>query len=112
MRILLSTLVPTAIADGNLCRINRVGAGNTHDAAFLVRGKPNAKPQVQTKPVRPMRIYPRQGTKGAGFEVPTFKPFQANNTPLRAIGTFGQAKPAAIPFFCAVCDSDGKDCTC
>lgn len=112
MRQLLTTLVPAAIAEGNLYRFNRVGAGTTHDAAFAVRGKPSATPQVQTKPVRPMRIKPRQGVNGAGFEVQTFKPFQTSNQPLHPVGAFATLSPPHQPFFCALCDCHGADCTC
>lgn len=103
MRALLATLVPSAIADGRAYVVRR-------PAGKAARELPSDKHQVQTKPVRPMRMFPRQGVMGAGFKVPTFKPLQGvdpnhNPYPIRAV------QPHQ-PFFCAVCDCTGSDCTC
>ena len=101
MRQLLATLVPGAIADGRAYVVRR-------PAEKAVRELAN--PQVQTKPVRPMRYLPRQGVNGAGFKVPTFKPLQGvdpNHNPYPA--NFIQPHQ---PYFCPVCDCDGAHCTC
>lgn len=103
MRTLLATLVPAAIADGRAYVVRR-------PAGKSARELPSTECQVQTKPVRPMRYLPRQGVNGAGFKVPTFKPLQGVNPHHQPYPS--NIKPAAIPFFCAVCDSDGKHCTC
>ena len=67
MRSLLSTLVPAAIADGRAYVVRR-------PAGKAVSEAPN--PAVQVRPMRPRRIYQRQGVYGAGFEIETYKPFQ------------------------------------
>ena len=69
LRLLLATLVPAAIADGRAYVVRR-------PAGKAVRDLPNDAHQVQTRTPRPRRIYPRQGVHGAGFDIPTFKPFQ------------------------------------
>lgn len=114
MRALLATLVPEAEARGDVYRVKRVGSGTTHDAAFAVRSKPNATPQVQTKAPRPLRTFPRQGVKGAGFAVPTTKRFHPDNDPLRYIGTdnTNSTRFTHPIYFCARCDCHGPDCTC
>ena len=103
MRALLADLVPAAIADGRAYVVRRA-------AGKAVRELPNEEAQVQTKPVRPMRMFPRQGVKGAGFNVPTFKRHQGtaityNTNPRTPEVEF-------IPFFCPICDCTGADCTC
>lgn len=103
MRSLLADLVPAAIADGRAYVVRR-------PAGKAVRDLPNTDMQVQTKPVRPMRMFPRQGVMGAGFKVPTFKPRQGvnpNHTPYPT--NIVQAHPA---FYCHLCDCHGSDCTC
>lgn len=103
MRQLLSTVVPAAIADGRAYVVRR-------PAGKAARDLPSDKCQVQTKPVRPMRYLPRQGVNGAGFKVQTFKPLQGvdpNHQPFPT--NFTQPHQ---PFFCAVCDCTGSDCTC
>lgn len=69
MRALLADLVPAAIADGRAYVVRR-------PAGCRVSLLPNDTVVVQTKPMRPRRIYPRQGVHGAGFDIPTYKPFQ------------------------------------
>jgi len=69
LRALLADLVPAAIADGRAYVVRR-------SAGSYVRELPNATAPVQTKPMRPRRIYPRQGVYGAGFEIPTYRSFQ------------------------------------
>ena len=101
MRAFLAQSVPAAIADGRAYVVRR-------PAGKSVRELANA--QVQTKPVRPMRMFPRQGVMGAGFKVPTFKPLQGVDPTQNPYPT--NIKVGSIPFFCSVCDSDGKDCTC
>jgi hypothetical protein len=73
MRALLAHAVPAAIARGDYFVHPRTGGGN---APKVVRGTPNPNTVVETKAMRPRRIYPRQGVYGAGFEVETYKPFQ------------------------------------
>lgn len=69
MRALLASVVPAAIADGRAYVVRRpAGKG--------ARELPSVDHQVQTKAMRPRRIYPRQGVYGAGFTIPTFKPHQ------------------------------------
>lgn len=101
MRALLATLMPSAIADGRAYVVRRPAGKAVRDLA---------NPQVQTKPVRPMRMFPRQGVMGAGFKVPTFKPLQGvdpnhNPYPTRFV------QPHQ-PFFCAACDCTGSECVC
>jgi hypothetical protein len=101
MRAFLAQAVPAAIADGRAYVVRR-------PAGKSVRVSPNE--QVQTKPVRPMRMFPRQGVMGAGFKIPTFKPLQGvdpDHVPYP-----NNIKPDSTPFFCVRCDCDGKDCTC
>jgi hypothetical protein len=69
MRALLADLVPAAIADGRAYVVRR-------PAGCRVSPLPNDIAPVQTKPMRPRRIYPRQGVYGAGFDIPTFKTHQ------------------------------------
>jgi hypothetical protein len=69
MRALLADLVPTAIADGRAYVVRR-------PAGVRIKEVPNDIAPVQTKPMRPRRIYPRQGVYGAAFEVETYKTFQ------------------------------------
>ena len=69
MRALLADLVPTAIADGRAYVVR-------HAAGTRAKEIPNDIAPVQTKPMRPRRIYPRQGVYGAGFDIPTFKTYQ------------------------------------
>jgi hypothetical protein len=64
MRKLLADLVPAAQAEGRAFFVR--GGGR-------VREVPNDKAQVQVKPLRPRRIYQRQGVHGAGYEIETFK---------------------------------------
>lgn len=102
MRALLATVVPAAIADGRAYVVRR-------PAGKAVREVPNAVAQVQTKPVRPLRMFRRQGVMGAGFKVPTFKPLQGVDPTHKPYPT----KPNPHqPFFCTVCDSHGNECTC
>lgn len=103
LRQILATIVPAAIADGRAYVVRR-------PAGKAVRDLPTDKCQVQTKPARPMRYLPRQGVNGAGFKVPTFKPLHGvdpNHQPFPI--NFIQPNQ---PFFCAVCDCAGSDCTC
>jgi hypothetical protein len=60
MRSLLADLVPAAIADGRAYVVR-------HAAGTRVKEVPNDIAPVQTKPMRPRRIYPRQGVYGAAF---------------------------------------------
>jgi hypothetical protein len=69
MRALLADLVPAAIADGRAYVVRR-------PAGVRIKEVPNDIAPVQTKPMRPRRIYPRQGVYGAAFEVETYKTFQ------------------------------------
>jgi hypothetical protein len=69
MRSLLADLVPAAIADGRAYVVR-------HAAGTRIKEVPNDIAPVQTKPMRPRRIYPRQGVYGAAFEVETYKTFQ------------------------------------
>jgi hypothetical protein len=69
MRALLADLVPAAIADGRAYVVR-------HAAGTRVKEVPNDIAPVQTKPMRPRRIYPRQGVYGAAFEVETYKTYQ------------------------------------
>jgi hypothetical protein len=69
MRSLLADLVPAAIADGRAYVVRR-------PAGTRAKEVPNDIAPVQTKPMRPRRIYPRQGVYGAGFDIPTFKTYQ------------------------------------
>lgn len=64
MRALLSDLVPSAIADGKAFVVRSGGR---------VKAVPDDLAQVQVKPMRPRRMYQRVGTKGAGYEIETFK---------------------------------------
>jgi len=73
MRALLAQTVPAAIKRGDYFIHTRTGCGN---APTITQGTPAKSITVETKPVRPRRIYPRQGIYGAGFEVETYKPFQ------------------------------------
>lgn len=105
MRALLADLVPAAIADGRAYVVRR-SAGST------VRELPDTDVQVQTKPVRPMRTFPRQGVMGAGFAVPTFKPLQGAkpyDVPYEPRNVTAKSHPI---YFCARCDCHGPDCTC
>ena len=68
MRSLLSTLVPAAIADGRAYVVRRPAGASvreTTNPAFS-----------DFRPMRPRRLYQRQGVYGAGFEIETYKPFQ------------------------------------
>lgn len=103
MRALLATLVPSAIADGRAYVVRR-------PAGKAARELPSDKCQVQTKPVRPMRMFPRQGVMGAGFKVPTFKPRQGVNPNHQPYPT-NSTQPYQ-PYFCSVCDQHGANCTC
>ena len=69
MRALLADLVPAAIADGRAYVVRR-------PAGVRIKEVPNDIAPVQTKPMRPRRIYLRQGVYGAAFEVETYKTFQ------------------------------------
>jgi hypothetical protein len=69
MRSLLADLVPVAIADGRAYVVR-------HAAGTRIKEVPNDIAPVQTKPMRPRRIYPRQGVYGAAFEVETYKTYQ------------------------------------
>ena len=69
MRALLADLVPAAIADGRAYVVRR-------PAGVRIKEVPNDIAPVQTKPMRPRRIYQRQGVYGAAFEVETYKTFQ------------------------------------
>jgi hypothetical protein len=69
MRSLLADLVPAAIADGRAYVVRR-------PAGVRIKEVPNDIAPVQTKPMRPRRIYPRQGVYGAAFEVETYKTYQ------------------------------------
>jgi hypothetical protein len=69
LRALLADLVPAAIADGRAYVVRR-------PAGVRIKEVPNDVAPVQTKPMRPRRIYPRQGVYGAGFDIPTFKTHQ------------------------------------
>ena len=73
MRALLAQTVPAAIKRGDYFIHPRTGCGI---APKTTQGTPAKSITVETKPMRPRRIYPRQGVHGAGFEIPTFKPFQ------------------------------------
>lgn len=101
MRQMLATLVPAAIADGRAYVVR-------HAAGKKVRDLPT--PQVQTKPMRPMRYLHRHGVNGAGFKVQTFKPRQGvdcTQTP------FANNIPQTHPtYFCHICDNHGADCVC
>lgn len=105
MRAFLAQAVPAAIADGRAYVVRRPSASR-------VRELPNEAVQVQTKPVRPMRILPRQGVNGAGFKIPTFKPrsdASPNDMPFTPRDATARIHPA---YFCDVCDGYGADCTC
>lgn len=69
MRQLLSTLVPEAIADGRAYVVRR-------PAGSAVREVPDDKAPPDVRVPRPRRLYIRQGVHGAGFAIPTYKPFQ------------------------------------
>lgn len=69
MRALLADLVPTALAEGRAYVVRR-------SAGKSVREVPNDKAPPDVRPMRPRRIYQRQGVYGAGFEIPTYKTFQ------------------------------------
>ena len=107
MRALLADLVPAAIADGRAYVVRRA-------AGKAVRELPNEEAQVQTKPMRPMRMYRRQGVTGAGFKVQTFKPLQGVDRDHQPypIASSNDATKLTPAFFCHVCDCTGADCTC
>ena len=69
MRARLADLVPAAIADGRAYVVR-------HAAGKAVREVPNDVAPPNVRAPRPRRIYPRQGVYGAGFEIPTYKPYQ------------------------------------
>jgi len=73
MRALLAQTVPAAIKRGDYFIHTRTGCGN---APKTTQGTPAKSITVETKPMRPRRIYPRQGVYGAAFDIPTFKTFQ------------------------------------
>jgi hypothetical protein len=73
LRAFLAAAVPAAVASGRVYRLNRVGSGK---APSEVRGTPNAIAVPDFRPMRPRRLYQRQGVYGAGFEIETYKPFQ------------------------------------
>lgn len=72
-RALLAQLVPAAIKAGNLFVHPIAGSGK---APGKVRGKPNTKTVPEYRTPRPRRIHQRQGVKGAGFEIETYRNFQ------------------------------------
>lgn len=107
MRALLATVVPAAIADGRAYVVRR-------PAGKAARELPSTDHQVQTKPVRPMRMFPRQGVHGAGFKVPTFKPMQGVNPYHEpyALPASSYSRDVAPTFFCHRCCNPGSECTC
>jgi len=107
MRALLADLVPSAIAEGRAYVVRR-------PAGKSARELPSDKCQVQTKPVRPMRMFPRQGVMGAGFKVPTFKPLQGVNPNHNAypVPLSNDATRLTPTFTCPVCEQHGANCTC
>lgn len=113
LRALLSTIVPSAIADGRMYRYDRVGAGKVHDAAFLASSKPSAKVQVDKR--RPSIKRTDPFTKRP---YPTFKPHSD-------VGADDAAHPLEFSrhlhpdasiltpaFTCPVCEQHGANCTC
>lgn len=111
MRALLAQLVPTA----PVYRFNRVGSGRAklpkdHEP---VSGTPNGKVTPMFKPAVPKRIDPTTQRP-----VQTFKPHGLSATPYYATVADNLSErdtvrsPELIPFFCAVCDNPGADCTC
>lgn len=68
LRILLADLVPAAIADGR-AYVVRSPAGKA------VREIPNDVAPPHIRPMRPRRMYQRQGRYGAGYEIETYKTF-------------------------------------
>ena len=74
LRAFLAAAVPAAIADGKAYVVRRpVGR-----AARAIRELPNevADAIPQFKRPGPRRMYQRIGTKGAGYEIETYSPFQ------------------------------------
>lgn len=71
LRAFLATAVPAAIAEGKAYVVRRSGGR-------AVRELPNevADAIPQFKRPGPRRMYQRIGTKGAGYEIETYSPFQ------------------------------------
>lgn len=99
LRALLADLVPAAIADGRAYVVRR-------PAGKAVRELPNEQPALRAP--RPRRIYQRQGIYGAGFAIPTYKPFQgvSKDDPVQ------DRAADATAYYCFMCEKFGKDCTC
>jgi hypothetical protein len=108
MRALLADLVPPAVARGDVYKFHRVGSGNAPkiDAVNGVSMRTNEQPQV--RPVRPRSMYQRQGIYGAGFVIPTYKPFQgvSKDDPVQ------DRAADATAYYCFMCEKFGKDCSC
>jgi hypothetical protein len=71
LRAFLAAAVPAAIADGKAYVVRRPGGR-------AIRELPNevADAIPQFKRPAPRRMYQRIGTKGAGYEIETYHPFQ------------------------------------
>ncbi len=108
LRAFLAQAVPAAMAEGRLHRFNRVGAGK----AGKVSGKTNTKIVPEYREPRPRRIHQRQGTKGAGFEVETYKPFALTGTASFIPAHMHEPPSAPKPYRCTQCGELGNNCTC
>lgn len=73
LRAMLADLMPAAIADGKLNHFQPFSK-----CPVGARNLPSQEVTVETRAVRPMRIYQRQGRMGAGFEIATHSKWAAH----------------------------------